>query len=89
MAWLNQIRLLANDPVRLVQWFMLCRHGGILFASVVIARSLPIEQVGVFEMLMLSGYLVTFFWSEALLKGYLAQPELQSEKSSLSSFVWL
>ena len=45
-----------KDPVRMLQWFMLCRHGGVLLSSVVIARLLPLSEVGVFEMLMLCGY---------------------------------
>lgn len=71
MSLVNQIRRVKEDPVRMVQVFMMCRLGGILLSSIVIARVLPMEQVGVFELLMLCGYLMTFFWSDALLKGYL------------------
>ena len=78
-----------KDPVRMLQWFMLCRHGGVLLSSVVIARLLPLSEVGVFEMLMLCGYLLTFFWSEAMLKGFLAV-EYESEWPHPGiSFFWL
>jgi O-antigen/teichoic acid export membrane protein len=89
MRWWKQFWDIANDPVRVAQWFMLCRHTGILLSSVVIARTLPLGDVGIFEMLMLSGYLVTFFWSEALLKGYLSKAEIKPDKSLSSGFIWL
>src|SRR5688572_17559664 len=89
MGWRHQINNSITDPVRLAQWFMLCRHTGILLSSVVIARSLSLQEVGIFEMLMLSGYLVTFFWSEALLKGYLAKADIKLNKSLSSGFLWL
>jgi O-antigen/teichoic acid export membrane protein len=89
MKWRHQIMTIIHDPVRLAQWFMLCRHAGIFLSSIVIARVLPIEEVGVFEMLMLSGYLMTFFWSEALLKGFLANKAVQQDKSMSSGFLWL
>ena len=89
MEWWKEIRNNINDPVRLAQWFMLCRHTGILLSSVVIARSLSLQEVGIFEMLMLSGYLVTFFWSDALLKGYLSKADIKLDKSLSSGFIWL
>jgi len=89
MTFIHQLKLFTNDPVRQVQLFMLCRHTGVILASVVIARSLPLAEVGVFEMLMLSGYLMTFFWSDALLKGFLATPEEESDEKRASSFLWL
>jgi O-antigen/teichoic acid export membrane protein len=55
----------------MAQGFMLCRQVGIILSSVVIARVLDLTSVGVLEMLMLCGYLMTFFWSDALLKGFL------------------
>lgn len=78
-----------KDPVRQVQLFMLSRHTGVVLASIVLARYLPQEEVGIFEMLMLSGYLMTFFWSDALLKGYLAKISGENGAESASSFVWL
>jgi len=89
MEWWKEIRNNINDPVKLAQWFMLCRHTGILLSSVVIARSLSLQEVGVFEMLILSGYLVTFFWSDALLKGYLSKADIKLDKSLSSGFIWL
>lgn len=89
MRWRLQFYNSITDPVKLAQWFMLCRHLGILLSSVVIARSLSLQEVGIFEMLMLSGYLVTFFWSEALLKGYLSKADLKLDKSLSSGFLWL
>ncbi len=71
----STIRRLAGDRVRIAQLFMLCRQLGVILASIVIARSLSIDEVGILEMLMLCGYLMTFFWSEAILKGYLANPK--------------
>jgi O-antigen/teichoic acid export membrane protein len=84
-----RIQRLIADPVRLVQLFVLCRHSGVILSSVVIARILPLEEIGLFEMLMLSGYLVTFFWSDALLKGYLASQDEKPDKTSASAFLWL
>ncbi len=89
MGLTNRIQRLLGDPVRLVQLFVLCRHTGVILSSIVIARSLPLEEVGIFEMLMLCGYLMTFFWSDALLKGYLAHQEEKVCKTSASGFLWL
>jgi O-antigen/teichoic acid export membrane protein len=89
MTLLQRIQQLSNDPVRQVQLFMLCRHTGVILASVVIARSLPVGEVGVFEMLMLCGYLLTFFWSDAILKGFLANPQEMQDSTRASSFLWL
>ena len=89
MTRMKSIFLLLKDPVRQVQLFMLCRHTGVILSSIVIARSLPIEEVGVFEMLMLCGYLMTFFWSDALLKGFLADAKVKSDKIAVSAFIWL
>ncbi len=72
----------------MAQLFMLCRQLGVILSSIVIARSLSLADVGVFEMLMLCGYLMTFFWSDALLKGYLANPSGAMEQHSSSSFLW-
>jgi O-antigen/teichoic acid export membrane protein len=54
----------------------------------VIARSLPLAEVGLLEMLMLCGYLMTFFWSDALLKGYLANSTESTAKLNASAFLW-
>lgn len=89
MNWAQSINILIRDHVRMVQWFMLCRHAGVLLASVIIARVLPLEDVGQFEMLMLCGYLVTFFWSEAWLKGYLTRYDQADQTGQAGSFVWL
>jgi O-antigen/teichoic acid export membrane protein len=89
MTLLQRIQQLSNDPVRQVQLFMLCRHTGVILSSIIIARSLPVGEVGVFEMLMLCGYLMTFFWSDALLKGFLANPEPKQDANRASSFLWL
>jgi O-antigen/teichoic acid export membrane protein len=89
MNWASQVRASWNDPVRLVQLFMVCRHGGVLLLSVVMARVLPVSEVGVFEMLLLTGYLVTFFWSDALVRGFLARYGPAGDKKHASSFLWL
>lgn len=89
MTRMQSIYLLLKDPVRQVQLFMLCRHTGVILSSIVIARSLPIEEVGVFEMLMLCGYLMTFFWSDALLKGFLSDAKVKADKIAVSAFIWL
>ena len=88
MSWIQRLQSLTRDQVRLVQLFMLCRQSGVIISSIVIARSLPLAEVGVFEMLMLCGYLMTFFWSDALLKGYLATPLVNQDKATASSFIW-
>ena len=89
MKWWYQFRTMISDPVRMAQWFMLCRHAGIFCSSIVVARTLPLNEVGVFEMLMLSGYLMTFFWSEALLKGYLSNTTIKDDQSNAAGFMWL
>jgi hypothetical protein len=89
MAFVQRIQQLSNDPVRQVQLFMLCRHTGVILASIVIARALPTGAVGIFEMLMLCGYLLTFFWSDALLKGFLASPVEKQDPTRASSILWL
>ncbi len=87
MELITLFRKMTNDDVRMAQLFMLCRQVGVIFSSIIIARSLPVEEVGVFEMLMLCGYLITFFWSDALLKGYLANPGQAQETHDRSSFL--
>ncbi len=87
---LNQnLQLLIRDPVRQVQLFMLCRQTGVLLSSIVIARTLPLNDVGVMEMLFLCGYLMTFLWSDALLKGYLAVKHGEGELQTATSFMGL
>ena len=78
-----------NDSVRQVQLFTLCRQTGIILSSIVLARFLPVDAVGTVEMLILCGYLMTFFWSDALLRGYLAKSNLLTEKYFITSFLWL
>ncbi|MEO6130565.1 MAG: polysaccharide biosynthesis C-terminal domain-containing protein [Saprospiraceae bacterium] len=68
---------------------MLCRLSGIILSSIVAAHLLPVEVVGTVEMLMLCGYLMTFFWSDALVKGYLANQRFFGEKYFVTSFLWL
>ena len=88
MSWSSRLQLLITDPVRQVQFFMLCRQSGVLLSSIVIARYLPLDQVGGFEMLMLCGYLMTFFWSDAFLKGYLASSVPRDNPTTTSTFLW-
>ena len=88
MSWISRLQQVMKDPVRMVQLFMLCRQSGVLLSSIVIARYLPLDQVGGFEMLMLCGYLMTFFWSDAFLKGYLASPIPKDNPAKASSFLW-
>lgn len=72
-----------------MQFFMLCRQTGIILSSIVLARFLPVESVGMIEMLMLCGYLMTFFWSDALVKGFLSNREFLIEKYFTTTFLWL
>jgi O-antigen/teichoic acid export membrane protein len=88
MELITEFRRLTRDHVRMAQLFMLCRQVGVILSSIVIARSISIEQVGIFEMLMLCGYLMTFFWSDALLKGYLANPSGAMKEYDSASFLW-
>lgn len=87
MSWIGRLQALTADHVRMVQAFMLCRQSGIILGSIVIARVLPLEQVGIIELLFLCGYLMTFFWSDAFLKGYLARKNEQDSSSSPSVFL--
>ncbi len=89
MQWVIQYKNLINDSVRQVQFFMLCRQTGIILSSIVLARFLSVDGVGSIEMLMLCGYLMTFFWSDALVKGYLANHQLLAEKYFVTTFLWL
>ena len=88
MSWISKLQQLSRDPVRIVQFFMLCRQTGVLLSSVIVARYLPLEQVGVFEMLMMCGFLMTFFWSDAFLKGYLASDFPKDTPGVASTFLW-
>ena len=87
MQLINTFRRLVGDRVRVAQLFMLCRQLGVILASIVIARSLSMDEVGILEMLMLCGYLMTFFWSEAILKGYLANPKGMASYGGDASFL--
>jgi O-antigen/teichoic acid export membrane protein len=78
-----------NDSVRQVQLYTLCRQTGIILSSIVLARLLPVDSVGTIEMLILCGYLMTFFWSDALLRGYLSKSKMFAEKYFITSFLWL
>ncbi|MFZ1676631.1 MAG: polysaccharide biosynthesis C-terminal domain-containing protein [Saprospiraceae bacterium] len=89
MQWVIQYKNFINDSVRQVQFFILCRQTGIILSSVVLARFLSVESVGSLEMLMLCGYLMTFFWSDALVKGYLANHRFLTEKYYVTTFLWL
>jgi O-antigen/teichoic acid export membrane protein len=88
MSWIARLQHAMKDPARMVQFFMLCRQSGVLLSSIVIARYLPLDQVGGFEMLMLCGYLMSFFWSDAFLKGYLASSFPRDNPATASSFLW-
>ena len=89
MSWIARVQQVMKDPVRMVQLFMLCRQSGVLLSSIVIARYLPLDEVGSFELLMLCGYLMTFFWSDAFLKGYLASSIPRDNPATASTFLWL
>ncbi|MBK9984164.1 MAG: polysaccharide biosynthesis C-terminal domain-containing protein [Saprospiraceae bacterium] len=89
MQWVLLYKNFINDSVRQVQFFMLCRQTGIILSSIVLARFLSVDSVGIIEMLMLCGYLMTFFWSDALVKGYLANQHLLNEKYFETTFLWL
>lgn len=89
MRFVQRFLTFTPDAVGVVQLFMLSRQTGIILSSVVIARGLTLVEVGVFEMLVLCGYLVTFFWSDALLKGYLAQTENNQDKPAPAALIWL
>ncbi len=89
MSRYRYILSLADDPIRMAQLFMLCRMSGILLSTIIIARLVSLEEVGLIEMLMFCGYLVTFFWSDAIVKGFLsvASPERRMQEGS--SLLWL
>jgi len=87
MSWQVRIQQLTSDQVRMVQGFTLCRQTGIIASSIVVAHVLPLEQVGIIELLMFCGYLVTFFWSDAFLKGYLSRKDVQDPAMAPSSFL--
>lgn len=89
MSFISTFQQFINDTARQVQFFMICRQLGIIFSSIVIAWYLPVENVGVIEMLMFVGYLMTFFWSDALLRGFLANTPLQSDRKTSTTFLLL
>ena len=89
MSWIVQYKYFINDTARQVQLFMVCRQLGIILASIILAWVLPVEEVGVIEMLMFAGYLMTFFWSDALLRGYLSKKELHRDKQEVTNFFLL
>jgi O-antigen/teichoic acid export membrane protein len=87
MAWITYLQRLTDDHVRMVQGYTLCRQTGIIAASIVVAHVLPIDQVGIVELLMFCGYLMTFFWSDAFLKGYLSKKNGQDPSTAPSAFL--
>jgi O-antigen/teichoic acid export membrane protein len=87
MQWVKELKAFTEDHVRQTQFFLVCRQTGIILSSIVLARMMPIEDVGIIEMMMLCGYLLTFFWSDAVLRGYLATTK--KEESGIASFLWL
>ena len=87
MSFFRRVTALVADDVRLVQGFMVCRLSGVLLASVVIARVLPIAEVGIFEMLAFCGYLFTFFWAEGLLKAFLARRDITDQQQETTAFI--
>lgn len=89
MSWVLALKNFTNDSVIQIQFFMVCRQLGIIFSSIVLAWFLPVESVGAIELLMFVGYLVTFFWSDALLRGYLANKEFQNDTKAATSFFML
>ena len=89
MSWIRAFKQFTNDTVRQVQFFMVCRQLGIIFGSIVLAWYLPVDEVGIVEMLMFAGYLMTFFWSDALLRGYLSLPRGEMENNRITSFFTL
>lgn len=89
MSWILAFKNFTNDTARQVQFFMVCRQLGIIFSSIVLAWFLTVDSVGVIEMLMFSGYLMTFFWSDALLRSYLSSKHLQNEGKEVTSFFML
>lgn len=89
MSWVLALKNFTDDNVRQIQFFMICRQLGIIFSSIVLAWFLPVESVGIIELLMFAGYLVTFFWSDALLRGYLANKQLQGDSKTATSFFML
>lgn len=89
MSWVLTLEKFTSDAVRQVQFFMVCRQLGIIFSSIVVAWFLPVGSVGNLELLMFVGYLMTFFWSDALLRGYLANEQLQTDRQAATSFFTL
>lgn len=89
MSWILALKNFTNDTVRQVQFFMVCRQLGIIFSSIVLAWFLSVDSVGIIEMLMFTGYLMTFFWSDAFLRGYLASRAAQSGAQQATSFFML
>ncbi|HEX5111288.1 MAG TPA: polysaccharide biosynthesis C-terminal domain-containing protein [Saprospiraceae bacterium] len=87
MSWTTRFQTFTADHVRMIQAYTLCRQSGIILGSIVIARVLPLDQVGILELLFLCGYLVTFFWSDAFLKGYLARKNELDLTASPSVFL--
>lgn len=87
MSWIARLQQLTNDHARMVQGFSLCRTAGMILASIIIARALPLEEVGTFEMLMFCGYVLTFFWTDGFIKGFLARHGTTNDRVKASTFV--
>lgn len=89
MSWVKAFISFTNDHARQVQYFMVCRQLGMILSSIVIARFLTVDEVGVIEQLMLIGYLMTFFWSDALVRGFLATPGFRGDSTYSATVLWL
>lgn len=89
MTPITQFRHFLSDDVRQAQFYMICRHTGVILSTIIMANMLAVEAVGTIEMLFLCGYFMTFFWSDALVRGFLAHKSEFKDKGSASAFLWL
>ena len=59
--------------VRSMQYYHLSRKGAVLLIGIVLAKStMSLHDIGVYETLMFIAMLLSFFWVESVVKGYLS-----------------
>ncbi len=74
--------------VRAMQFYHLSRKGAMLLIGIVLAKiGLSMDEIGLFETLMFLAMLLSFFWVESIIKGFLSLfEEYNTEQKAQSYF---
>ena len=65
----KHFKILASDPVRALQLYNVCRQSALIVIGILLAKShLSTAQIGIYELLLYLGTVLSFFWIDGLLK---------------------